>query len=99
MWQGEGWYRMKHSGEKGVLLSNPPSDNNLCGSGGSGWLKGEHPAQLFESTSVEYCFKQHSGSDCNVKLLGKVTNCGKFYVYYLPDTPGCDHQYCGIENL
>jgi hypothetical protein len=64
-----------------------------CGSRATGWLNGQHPTAIGQSQDVEFCF--HFGTNtCTNTAQGKVTNCGNFFVYNLPDTPDCSLRYC-----
>ena len=68
-----------------------------CGTGAAGWLYGQHPTNLFQTSSnVGVCFDFDSGSydDCYLETNINITNCGQFYVYQLPDTPACNLRYC-----
>ena len=56
----------------------------------TGWLSGSVPTALWESTDVKFCFS----TTCRWSTLGKVTNCGAFFVYYLVDAPHCSLRYC-----
>jgi hypothetical protein len=64
-----------------------------CGSKAAGWLNGQHPTSIGQSQDAEFCF--HYGTNtCTKSAIGKVTNCGNFFVYNLPDTPDCSLRYC-----
>ena len=69
---------------------------NACGTTATGWFNGTHPPSLGESKKGQYCFN-YDNNDCFEFLEGKVTNCGDFFVYYLPDIHySCSNRYCAI---
>ena len=55
-----------------------------------------HPDTVGDSQDVQFCFDLRTNI-CRWSTMGKVTHCGDFYVYYLPDTTHCRLRYCA-EN-
>ena len=51
-----------------------------------------HPTEIDVSIDVDFCFNWVRGS-CSRKTMGKVTNCGKFFVYFLKHVPSA-YRYC-----
>ena len=75
-----------------------------CGTNWTGWLRGPHPAT--PGVTIEgatFCFdsidKNGSGKNCNKPTLGKVTHCGEYFVYYLPDVKHCYMRYCATDLI
>ena len=58
--------------------------------------KGSHPENLAEMKDAKVCFI-YSGNDCYWSNSIKILNCGSYFLYELPDTPGCSLGYCSIE--
>ena len=87
-----GWYRMVNPAGTKIPEVAPPLGQ--CGTNAPGWLNGAHPDGLGQTVSREVCFNSISGDKCGLKTTIKVTNCGGFYVYELPRTPGCLLRYC-----
>ena len=88
-WVGPAWYRMP-AGTPRIPESSPGLWH--CGTGTTGWLSGVHPTTPGASSDVKYCFPW-GVNDCS-SSIGKVTNCGNFFVYYLENAPYCDARYC-----
>ena len=67
-------------------MYNVPGDFT-CGTMLSGWLSGTHPKLDGQTKDVKFCF--HIGllilkKNCAEMTHGKITNCGDFFVYFLP---------------
>ena len=89
-WKGSAWYRF--SGNR-VLPEYPPIKNR-CGTNAPGWLTVSHPQHTGQKiSSAKVCF-HWSDSYCRWHTYISIRNCGSYFVYYLPDTPGCSMTYC-----
>ena len=75
-------------------MSETPTIKNKCGTQATGWLDGSHPKLTGQTKDAKFCFTWN-GNNCNWSALGKVTNCGKFFVYKLPEAPVSGYlRYC-----
>ena len=68
-----------------------------CGTGGTGWLKGNHPSTPGTTVDAKVCFHWES-DECQWSIDVKVTNCNSYFVYYLPATPSCNYRYCATND-
>jgi len=92
-WQGEGWYRFKN-GEPGIRMAVTREEKvskKNCGATHGAYMKLDNriPDGFGENRDSKVKF----GSD--IKDM-KVTNCGRFFVYHLPDAPP-DYGYCFVR--
>ena len=94
-WRGGGWYR--YQGEAGTQIPTYPPGYGQCGAYRPGWMEGEHPTVGQGEVSRTVYF-QGLRSTKEFSTTVKVVNCGQFYVYHLPDTPGPHGNlaYCGV---
>jgi len=90
-WQGPGNYRIMSSAGSRLPESSPGYYH--CGTHRSGWLRGEHPQDIYAEKNMTVCF-DYGSNDCGREADITVTNCNGYYVYLLPDTPGCSARYC-----
>ena len=91
-WSGSGWYRFLRPA--GTRMSTSPTPKRRCLTQGTAWMRGAHPRSKGQTNNVTFCFNwDHS---CWRSVRGKVTNCGSFYVYFLPNVPQCHNRYCAI---
>ena len=60
-------------------------------------LQDSHPQEQGASKDVTICFTDYIGC-LDVQQI-RVTNCGDFYVYFLPETPQCFLRYCAADSL
>ena len=65
-----------------------------CGTHASGWLNGSHPNVVGQSVQRTVCFS-FDNNCCLTQTTIEIINCGMYYVYNLPSTPGCYLAYCG----
>ena len=79
---GENWYQILIQGGSKIPES-PPNAVGSCGTDSPGWMDDQHPTVVGQTKSVKYCFQSAFFGYC---LLGKVTNCGGSFSYYLPET-------------
>ncbi|XP_068721451.1 uromodulin-like [Montipora capricornis] len=86
------WNRFE--GAAGETMAVTPVPPNKCSAFLSGWMDGKHPEVIDGIQSRRVCFTSKR-SNCDRSTNIRVRNCGKFYVYYLPNTPGCVLRYCG----
>ena len=86
-----GWHSF--SPTIGGAMPEKCTSGNYCGSSRSGWLKGSHPNVISQRISRTVCFSWSSHC-CYWQTSVEVINCGQYYIYNLPNTPGCDYAYC-----
>ena len=97
-WEGPSWYRFQPPA--GVVMPEYFPGFWHCGTWGSGWMNGTHPQEMYETKEVTVCYGWiWSGNQCYFSNKISVTNCGNFYVYYLPSVPGCNLRYCGADQI
>lgn len=99
-WIGTGWYRMVMPGGRpgGSKIPEEQPDVHHCGTYVGGYISTPHPEIVGDTDEVTFCFGlRKAGKECKWSTDGKVTHCGDYYVYYLPDTPHCRLRYCA-EN-
>ena len=91
-----GWKRFADS-IGGKMAENCPK-TSACGTNFPGWVKdGAHPTIVGQTTTVKICFLARISGCCpdgKMQVSAEVTNCGFYYVYNLPRTPGCYLGYC-----
>ena len=90
-WVGEGWYRFQEPA--GTRMPETPPGHQNCGTVATGWLDGTHPTSLGDSIESKFCFN-YDKTNCKEFTRGKVTNCGNFFVYFLPEPRICKMRYC-----
>ena len=90
-WKGPGQYRIISSAGSRLPESSPGYYH--CGTNGSGWLRGEHPQDIYAEKKLTVCF-HYDSNDCFDEADITVTNCDGYFVYLLPDTPYCYFRYC-----
>jgi hypothetical protein len=66
---------------------------NSCGTHATGYLTTDHPITLFQQVSGTVCYNW-SGNACNFTNQISITKCNGYFVYQLPNTPGCSLRYC-----
>ena len=94
-WKGEGWYRVV--GPAGTKLADTPTQGNYyCGTAGGYYVQGNHPTKIGETVSTKACYKASSGNPCLNPQDIKIRNCGKYFIYYLPETSNCWTGYCTV---
>ena len=81
----------------GTRMPTSPVPQHHCGTHAPGWLDGQHPSKDEGAVSRKVCF-HWSNRICNWQVNVKVRNCGAYFVYYLPKTPGCWFRYCGNKG-
>ena len=89
------WYRFMDAA--GTRMPTSPVPQHHCGTHAPGWLNGQHPSKDEGAVSRKVCF-HWSSRICNWQVNVKVRNCGAYFVYYLPKTPGCWFRYCGNKG-
>jgi len=94
-WQGPGYYRIISTAGSRLPESSP--GYGRCGTYLSGWLRGEHPQDMYAEKKMTVCFQDaDSDGNCYWNANITVTNCDGFYVYMLPDAPSCHARYCVV---
>ena len=90
-WKGPGWYRMMNPA--GSKIPEKPVPYQSCGTTVPGWMNGVHPSQHGVTQEREICFNGGGGYTCASKTTINVINCKDYFVYNLPNIPGCK-RYC-----
>ena len=93
-WQGSGYYRIMSSAGNRLPESAPGYKH--CGTVYPGYLRGEHPQDIYAEKEMLVYFSRDGMDYCNYEQANiTVTNCNGFFVYWLPDTsPRCYFRYC-----
>merc|ERR1712200_71429 len=82
-WKGEAWYRIMAPAGRFIPERSPGSDK--CGTWGSGYINGAHPAVMSQTKTAEVCFDRSDYDDhdeCTHQMQIEVTKCDEdFYVY------------------
>ncbi|EDO36120.1 predicted protein [Nematostella vectensis] len=91
----EGWYRI--SGDAGTKMPTSCQAPGSCNAKFPGWLYGQHPRKEDGCVMTHVCFGDYANDCCYHKVPALVRNCGKFYVYRLSPTAGCDIRYCTMD--
>lgn len=86
------WYRF--TGAAGQTMPDKCVSAGKCQTIMSGWMDGKHPQVDDGIQKRKACFSAENNC-CKRKTDIHVRNCGEFYVYKLPSTPGCYLRYCG----
>ena len=92
-WSGSGWYRFV--GRAGTRMPTSQTPTGRCLTQATAWMKSSHPRSKGQTKNVWFCFTSKTYS-CWRHAYGKVTNCGSFFVYYLPNAPVCHARYCAV---
>ena len=98
-WQGgKNWYKMMPPA--GVIIPEVSLRYHQCGTKFPGWLNNAHPAEGGQQIEGEVCFSWDvdDGDNCHWSQNILVTNCGSYFVYFLPQTPACHLRYCAAEE-
>ena len=95
-WSGPGWYRMKYPA--GAMIPEELVEYDHCGTASSGYLSGDHPEFPGQQVERKVCFNSHvynnKTDECIWETKIEIRNCGSFFLYNLPNTPGCYLRYC-----
>ena len=96
-WNNGGeWYRLLPPA--GTVIPEQPVEVLHCGSHSAGWLQDSHPQEEGQTMDGRVCFSGDYDAVCQFERSIKVTNCGNFYVYYLPKVSYCYDRYCGADH-
>ena len=91
-WEGPGWYRLQEPA--GTKIPQNPTSAFRCGTRATGWMDGDLPKKAGQTNDVKFCFSW-DGNTCKWSAFGKVTNCGKYFVFKLPHIPHVGYlRYC-----
>ena len=95
-WVDAGWYRF--AGPGGHRMPEKSPGLSKCGGYVTGWLEGTHPRGVGQTIETRVCF-HYDRMDCYHSAEAKVTNCGEYFVYYLPNYPkNCPSRYCATHE-
>ena len=103
-WKGKNWYRFIPPA--GTNMPNKAVGVHHCGTKNPGWIHGYFPTKLGETVEVRVCFAGYywahnmyygpkNQKPCYYHTNAKIRHCGKYFIYELPDTPGC-MRYCAV---
>jgi hypothetical protein len=77
------------------LVSTPLHQTNICGANYPGWWNGTLPMTTGATNVGNMCFYDGRSTCTNSLSPIIATNCGDYYVFYLPETPCCtSYRYC-----
>ena len=93
-WHGPGWYRFGMPA--GNTIPEEPVENKHCNTLATGWLNGNHPAPG-NTIDGTICFNW-SGNICYEQTQIQIKHCNQYFLYYLPDPPGCNYRYCASNS-
>jgi len=96
-WYGEGWYKFA----AGKILPSKPPGKGKCGTVKPGWLfMSGVPSRAGDTAVIDVCFDEVTfvKDFCSLKYQGRVTNCGDYLVYFLPQAPRCNYRYCAVDK-
>ena len=99
-WLGPNWYRFLEPAGTMMLhglttTTEVPTENQAW----RGYLTGDHPTESGQTIDGYVCFMADhvsSGGYCFRNAQIKITNCGPYFVYELPDISGCSYRYSGM---
>jgi len=96
-WKGRNFYRvMAPAGTK--IKEGCVAGTIACGSDRQGYISvGTHPMFPNQWSKMTVCFKNGGvcpPSSCVLEVEIEAINCGSYYVYDLPNIPGCTYAYC-----
>ncbi|CAF1646283.1 unnamed protein product, partial [Didymodactylos carnosus] len=87
------WYRVV--GSSGTQLYDRAPNQGYCGTNYAAYYMGTSPTYYGQTVTGTVC-TFYSTNVCYWSTTISVTNCGTYYVYYLPQAPGCNNyvRYC-----
>ena len=98
-WRGSSWYRFLPPA--GTKLSQTPPGRGHCATYSTGWTNSSLPVRAGDIADITLCFDLSKNNgveyDCENMSMGKVSNCGDYFVYYLPNVPNCVSRYCATD--
>ena len=89
---GGSWHRFL--GPAGLVMPLAAPSNYSCGTDAPGWMQGTYPAEDAGIVARTVCFSWF-GDPCSWSVEISVRNCGKYFVFKLPNVPECSLRYCG----
>ena len=90
-WKGPGWYRI--SPQIGTKIPTSATKELHCGTNAPGYISNGSTPGLGQTINAKVCFVS-SSNNCTWNVNVQVRNCKDFYLYFLPNTPGCHFGYC-----
>ena len=94
-WHGPGWYRLGMPA--GTTIPEEPVEPEHCNTKATGWLNGNHPAPG-HTIDGTVCFSS-GGNTCYDQTQIQIKHCNEYFLYYLPNTPGCYWRYCASNSI
>merc|ERR1712087_167701 len=91
--QGSSWYRFM--GQAGTKMPEFPYGSSTCQTWAPGWINGKHPTRKGQIVERLACFTVGENT-CYDRENIKITNCGSFFLYFLPDITKCNNRYCAV---
>lgn len=95
-----GWYRFTN--KAGNILATQQVYKGVCSAQNPGWLVGDHPCTLYQTTHAHVCFVISNPDDCKTRVNISITLCGHYYVYELAAIKKCTEElrmrYCGQDS-
>ena len=90
-----------HLQELITKLSQTPPGRGHCATYSTGWTNSSLPVRAGDIADITLCFDLSKNNgveyDCENVSMGKVSNCGDYFVYYLPNVPNCVSRYCATD--
>ena len=98
-WQGANCYRFEGSMQR-MANQNEVKWYKMCNTNAGGYVEDPNVHDQLQSgqtiQDVKVCFFYSVFEPCRWKTKVDITRCpGDYFVYKLPETPGCPLAYCG----
>merc|ERR1719427_899344 len=94
-WQGSQWYKIGPT--SGAFIPEYPPGRYFCNALYPGWMNSTHPEEIGATKRVPICFQNETNTCMDLKEA-LVTNCNKYFVYFLDNVPSQNMKYCTADN-